>query len=255
MPATKRFEPFPKTRFTPQQLKALFTNGKLAQQFFDEDPDGYRAARLEGQAIGIVGENISGHNPAPRVAPAPAPVEEAVYSVAECREIGRGNISKLLKDEPLRYAVYQQSLAAHGLAPHRTLDPQTAERVKNLSNRLRAEKQAGVKSAKLADLAEKQSALDKEKSALITPKKEASKVTEKTPEPTDWQKEFEASKERQRAFDELIADAETKLAHIMLDQQLQEDKKIVNTDNPAKAYRPGENTYLPAEAKDVEKQR
>lgn len=221
MPASKRFEPFPKTRFTPPQLKELFTNGKLAQQFFNEDPDGYRSARAEAQALGLLGENINHHTPAPRTPAAATPAQEPALSLAECHELQKQNVTTLSKESPLMYHLMVQSLAQHGRGIARPLSIEMQARVDALANQIRAEKSAKEKSAKLTDLAMKQAALDREKQALVTPKEV--KKDDKPEVSFDWDAELKASAERQKNFDDLISDAERRLAHVKLDAQLHEE--------------------------------
>lgn len=75
----KRYEPFPQQRFSDEQLRKIFTDGRLASEFMKEDEAGYRAARLEAQQAGILGENLNRHIPAPKTPPAPAAAEPGVF--------------------------------------------------------------------------------------------------------------------------------------------------------------------------------
>jgi hypothetical protein len=189
-------------------------SGKLNQALYKSDYQEWLLLRESARQYGYVGDpSINHRTPAPKVAPAAPPVEEPALSLAECHEITRGNVTKFQREEPIKYLVYVQSLAAHGRGVSRVLDPEMQKRVDALSNQLRAEKQAKEKTAKLTEFADRRAALDKEEKEAFAPKEKL----EPTKEPDtviDWAAEEKASAARQADWEKQVAEAERLLALI-----------------------------------------
>jgi hypothetical protein len=257
------YDPLHPPKHSLAVVKAYYKNpgsGLLNQQLFKNDHAEWLELRKSAIAYGFVTEtNLAMHSPAPRNPAPPAPAEEAFYSVSECREISKTkNMTAFAKDEPLMYALYQQSLSQNGLAVQRVLEPAMQGRVDNLRKQLLAERAASTKSEKLTDIAKRQSELDKEKQSIIAPvKAKKEKDVSKQEESIDWTEELRASEARQKEFDQKIADLEKALAHASLDIDLSKNDSGAKQPIPAieaakvKAEKFTETVYHAPEAKDV----
>jgi hypothetical protein len=191
--------------------------GKLAQEIFTSNPELYFSMREQAVDLKLVDAvNRSHRNPAPKVAPAAPKLAEPVYSYEEtklmyCRDINKDpgmTIGKLIQSgDALTAELFRRSAVLHGIIPDRkpTLTPQFEAAVEEKGKAILAGKRILERSAKEAELAKEQSALDARKRALRDPD-----AAEPVVEPEVPKTESQILAERQEELRNAVRDTQDK---------------------------------------------